>query len=96
MDRLAEEGMREYEIGETINATSLKKLLNYMERRIKEVEYSKNFLKSLRKLPVRIIDKAEEKEKIFKENPFHPVLKTHKLSGKERSLGILDKSFLSY
>ena len=44
LDRLAEEGMREYEIGETINATSLKKLLNYMERRIKEVEYSKIFL----------------------------------------------------
>ena len=57
-----------------------------MERRIKEVEYSKNFLKSLRKLPVRIIDQAEEKEKIFKENPFHPVLKTHKLSGKEKEV----------
>ena len=44
LDRLTEEGMREYETGETINATSLKKPLNYMEKEDKEVEYSKNFL----------------------------------------------------
>ncbi len=55
-----------------------------MEREIKKVEYSKNFLKSLRKLPAKIIDQAEEKEGIFLDNPFHPILRTHKLSGKER------------
>ncbi len=54
------------------------------ERRIKRIEYSRKFLKSLEKLPKRIIEKAEKKEKIFKENPFHPLLSTHKLSGKER------------
>ena len=55
-----------------------------MERKIKEIEYSRKFLKSLRKLPKRIIDQAEEKEKIFKDNSFHSILKTHKLSGKEK------------
>lgn len=29
--------------------------------------------------------KIEEKENIFKENPFNPVLKTHKLQGKYRN-----------
>lgn len=55
-----------------------------MERGIKRIKYSKKFLRLLRKLPARIIDQAEEKEKIFQGNPFHPVLKTHKLSGKEK------------
>ena len=55
-----------------------------MERRVKRIEYSKNFLKSLRKLPERIIGQAEEKEKIFKDNSFHSVLRTHKLSGKDK------------
>jgi len=55
-----------------------------MERRVKRIEYSKNFLKSLRKLPERIIGQAEKKEKIFKDNSFHSVLRTHKLSGKDK------------
>lgn len=55
-----------------------------MEKKIKEIEYSKKFLKSLKKLPERIIDQAEEKERIFKDNFFHPILKTHKLSGKDK------------
>ena len=55
-----------------------------MGRRVKRIEYSKNFLKSLRKLPERIISQAEEKEKIFKDNSFHSVLRTHKLSGKDK------------
>lgn len=57
-----------------------------MERKVKRIEYSKKFLKSLRKLPERIIDQAEEKEKIFKDISFHPILKTHKLSGKEKEV----------
>ena len=54
------------------------------ERRIERIEYSKKFLKSLEKLPKRIIEKAEKKEKVFRENPFHHLLKAHKLSGKEK------------
>lgn len=55
-----------------------------IENRIKSIEYSNKFLKSSTKLPERIIEKAEEKERIFKENPFDPRLKTHKLSGKDK------------
>lgn len=54
------------------------------ENRIKSVKYSRKFLKSLQKLPKRILDQAEVKEKVFKENPFDPRLKTHKLSGKDK------------
>lgn len=55
-----------------------------MPGKIERIEYSKKFLKSLSKLPKAIIDRAAEKENIFKENPFHPILKTHKLVGKEK------------
>ena len=54
------------------------------KRKIKSVEYSKKFLKSLKKLPKRIIERAELKEKIFKENPFDSRLRTHKLHGEEK------------
>lgn len=60
-----------------------------MERKAKRIEYSKKFLKSLRKLPERITNQAEEKEKIFKDSSFHPILKTHKLSGKEKEVWAL-------
>ena len=52
--------------------------------KIKNIEYSKKFLKSLKKLPERMIRQAEEKEKIFKENCFDPRLRTHKLKGKQQ------------
>ncbi len=55
-----------------------------VEERVKRSEYSKRFLKSLDKLPRKIIDKAESKERIFRENPFHSTLRTHKLTGKEK------------
>lgn len=57
-----------------------------MEGKIKKVKYSEKFLKSLKRLPKRIIDEAENKEVIFKENPFDLRLKTHKLHGKEKEI----------
>jgi mRNA-degrading endonuclease RelE of RelBE toxin-antitoxin system len=54
------------------------------EEKTKNIEYSKKFLKSLRKLPNRIIESAEEKEIIFKEDPFDVRLNTHKLSGRDK------------
>ena len=54
------------------------------ERAVKKIEYSKRFLKSLKKLPERMINEAEKKEKIFRKNPFHSILKTHKLSGENK------------
>jgi len=44
------------------------------------------FKKSYKKLPLTIKKKAEIKEKIFRENPFHPSLKTHKLKGKLKDI----------
>ncbi|MBU3918493.1 type II toxin-antitoxin system RelE/ParE family toxin [Patescibacteria group bacterium] len=47
-----------------------------------EIEYSRRFFKSLEKLPEFIQEKAEEKDDIFRQNAFHPLLQTHKLKGK--------------
>lgn len=49
----------------------------------RDVRYSRGFLRSSKRLPARILKQAEEKEKIFRSNPFDARLKTHKLSGKE-------------
>jgi mRNA-degrading endonuclease YafQ of YafQ-DinJ toxin-antitoxin module len=51
---------------------------------IKEIKVSPLFEKHYKKLPKKIKEKAKEKEKIFRENPFHPLLKTHKLHGKDK------------
>ncbi len=50
------------------------------------VSYSKKFLKSLSRLPDSVVNLAEEKEKIFKDNPFDSRLETHKLHGKDRDI----------
>lgn len=46
------------------------------------LEYTPNFAKNLRKLPVPIISKLLKKEGLIRTDPFSPILKTHKLSGK--------------
>lgn len=50
------------------------------------VEYSKKFLRSLKKLSRDIQDKAEEREQLFILDPFDPRLRTHKLHGKDKDL----------
>ncbi|MBI5222090.1 MAG: type II toxin-antitoxin system YafQ family toxin [Candidatus Magasanikbacteria bacterium] len=47
-----------------------------------EILYSSKFAREYKKLPKHIKDIAEEHEFIFRENPFDPKLKTHKLKGK--------------
>ncbi|MBI2578032.1 MAG: type II toxin-antitoxin system RelE/ParE family toxin [Candidatus Wildermuthbacteria bacterium] len=49
--------------------------------KIKEIRYSSKFEKEYRALPIRIKKIAERKEELFRENAFHPTLKTHKLQG---------------
>ena len=49
---------------------------------IKNIHYSKKFIKELRILPKNIIDLTIKKEKIFRENPLHPSLRLHQLQGK--------------
>ncbi|MEK7173157.1 MAG: type II toxin-antitoxin system mRNA interferase toxin, RelE/StbE family [Patescibacteria group bacterium] len=53
------------------------------EERVIILNYSRKFLREMSKLPLRIIEQAKEKEKVFRVHPFDPSLKTHKLSGKD-------------
>lgn len=48
-----------------------------------QIEVSSRFQKSYKKLSAHIKQKAKEKERIFRQNPFDSRLKTHKLHGKE-------------
>lgn len=43
--------------------------------------YSSKFAQEYQRLPLKIKKIAEKKEQIFRENPFDPKLKTHKLKG---------------
>jgi len=53
---------------------------------IKEIHYNNQFEDQFLELPKTIQKKACKKEKIFKENPFHPSLRLHKLKGKLEGL----------
>jgi len=48
------------------------------------VEYSARFLKFASRLSVKLLVLASEKEALFKADPFHPSLDTHKLHGKDK------------
>lgn len=50
--------------------------------RVKEIYYSSQFKKNFKKVPKRIQKEAAKKEKLFRQDPFHPSLKTHSLKGK--------------
>ena len=49
-----------------------------------EILYWPKFAKYFKKLPIEIQKIAVEKEKVFRKDPFDPVLKTHKLHGEFR------------
>lgn len=49
-----------------------------------KILYLKKFIKQYRRLPLEVKKSAEEKEKIFRKDPFDPKLKTHKLHGELR------------
>jgi len=49
--------------------------------RIKSVDFSPHFLKSFQKLPRSIQAQAKKKDEWFRQNPFDPRLRTHKLKG---------------
>ena len=54
-----------------------------------KIYYSSKFAREYKKLPIDVKKIAEEKEKIFRKNPFNQRLKTHKLKGEL-------KGFLSF
>jgi len=47
-----------------------------------KIYYSSKFEREYKKLSKEIKKLAEEKEAIFRENPFNPLLNTHKLHGR--------------
>lgn len=51
---------------------------------IESLEYSRLFLKNISRLPKRVINVAQKKERLFRVEPFHPSLRTHKLHGKDQ------------
>lgn len=50
------------------------------------VLYHPQFQRDFDRLPKRVQDSAIRAEKLFRNNPRHPSLKTHKLHGKMRGL----------
>ncbi|MDP2864073.1 MAG: type II toxin-antitoxin system RelE/ParE family toxin [bacterium] len=50
--------------------------------KISNIYYHPQFRKSFLRLPKEVKRKAKSRIKIFKENPFHSLLDTHKLHGK--------------
>ncbi len=50
--------------------------------RVKEIHYDDVFEAQFCGLPKSVRLKACKKEKIFRDNPFHPSLRLHKLKGK--------------
>lgn len=49
---------------------------------VKAIHYNEDFKKQFSSLPRIIQKKACQKEQLFRENPFHPSLRLHKLKGK--------------
>ncbi len=60
-----------------------------------EIYLTSKFRKVYKKLPKQIKQRAKEKEKIFRQNSFSPVLETHPLHGKYKDYWAfsIDKSY---
>ena len=52
--------------------------------RIASIETMPLFERHYRKLPKKLKEVAKEREKLFRQDAFHPSLETHKLHGKDR------------
>lgn len=53
-----------------------------MSKKIARIDYSKGFDKQLKKAPLEIKIAFRKKFALFLENPFHPQLNNHSLTGK--------------
>ena len=53
---------------------------------IKNIYYSKKFIKELKKMPKEMTTLAIKKEKIFRKNPLHSSLRLHELHGKFKGI----------
>ena len=53
-----------------------------MIRPIRRISFYSGFEKEFERLPKQIQALARKKDKLFRQDAFHPLLKTHKLSGR--------------
>ncbi len=53
-----------------------------MNMQVRNIYYDEGFVKQLRRLPWRIQKKTFQSQKLFREDPFYPSLRLHKLHGK--------------
>ena len=53
-----------------------------MPRSVSKIIYSSRFEKNFKNLPLRTQRLALKKDELFRQNPFHSSLETHKLGGK--------------
>lgn len=61
--------------------------------KIKKIYYTKNFEHRAKKLPIALKSEIAKRERLFRENPFNPILKTHKLKGKLKNLWSFSTTF---
>ena len=54
--------------------------------KIAKIRATSDFIKNLKILPRNVQNAFHKKDLLFRQNPFDPALKTHKLKGKLRSL----------
>lgn len=50
-------------------------------QRIDRIYYTSDFRKAYKKLPRNIQDATDRKDRLFRRDPYHPSLRTHKLHG---------------
>ncbi|MFH1089647.1 MAG: type II toxin-antitoxin system mRNA interferase toxin, RelE/StbE family [Candidatus Uhrbacteria bacterium] len=58
-----------------------------------KIFYSPEFKKDYKKLPITVREQLKLKGQLFQENPFHPRLRTHKLTGQLRDLWAFSVDF---
>lgn len=58
-----------------------------------QIEYSTNFIRQYKKLNSQIKNQAAKAENLFREYPFSPKLKTHKLTGRLEGLWAFSISY---
>ena len=58
-----------------------------------QIEYSPKFMKQFQKLPKEVQEHAVLCENLFRKNPFHSKLKTHKLHGTMKDYWAFSISF---
>ena len=47
-----------------------------------QIEYSRNFIKTFKRMPEKVKDSFKKRLEIFIDNPYNPILNNHKLNGR--------------